>query len=232
MKVCVCDDIIEYRISIIAYAEQYFIEKGIEYEIDEFTSPSELLNSSFKKYDLFFLDIEFGENTNGIDLIHELQKNCENSFFIIVTAYRKYLDEAMDLAVLRFIDKPVQQERIYLALDKALDVLYNSIITIECVDGNTYRINKRDIIYAEASMKKSTIITTRGNFICPLAFKYVKDQLGSSNFLIPHNSFIVNKNYISTFNRTQVTLEHQKSVFYVPISATKQRSFKDSFNRY
>ncbi len=233
MRVCICDDIIEFRLSIKSYIEQYFKEQKIKYEIEEFSSPEEIKRQdNFTDFDIFILDIEFGEETNGIDFICYLQSVCENPFFIIVTAYKKYLDKAMDLNVLRFIEKPIKQERIISAVEKAIDVINNSFICFPSIDGNIYRMKKKDIIYAEANMKKSEIITTNGRYICPLPFKQVKVLINSSDFLIPHNSFMINKYYISALNRMYVVLKFDNNVYQIPISATKQKSIRAQFNRH
>ena len=232
MRVCICDDIVEYRISIRSYVEQFFKERNTEYQIDEYSNPEELLAAKdVRQYDVFFIDIEFDENKNGIDLIRILQKNCNNSFFIVVTAYNQYLDTAMDLNVLRFIDKPIKQERIVSALERAIDVIYNSVLEISSTDGSIYRIKKQNIIFAEACMRKSKFITTERKFVCPLPFKKVKEILTSTEFLIPHSSFVVNKNYIASLNRTNVVLKYNNDVYNIPIAATKQKTFKSQFNR-
>lgn len=232
MKVCICDDIPEYRIAIRSYVEQYCKEKDIRFCMDEFDSPEALLSTeNVNEYDVFFLDIEYGQQTNGIELIHRLQSLCDNSFYIVVTAYRQYLDDAMDLNVLRFIDKPISQDRVFFALDKAIDVIYHSIVTFDCVDGNQYRINKKDLIFAEANMRKSKIVTTKGTFICRETFKNLKSTLVSSVFLVPHSSFLINKNYISMVGRRDVYLTYRGEKYIIPISSAKQREFREKFNR-
>ena len=221
MRVCICDDILEYRMSIRTYVEQYFKTNIIDYNIDEYNSPNELLNSPhLNEYDIFLLDIEFGTSKNGLELAKQIKQASSRAYFIIVTAYNHYLDDAMDLGVLRFITKPIEQKRIYSALDRAIDVIYHSAIIIKSVTGETLCLDKQTIIFAEAKFKKSYINTVHGEYICSSPFKVIKQKLNYPDFIIPHNSYIV------SFSSSGLVLHQESGNVFIPISATKQAIIK------
>ena len=223
MKVCICDDIEEYRISIKNYVEQYFKERFISYCIDEYPLASHLLKSErLDEYDLFFLDIEFGEDITGLDLIDKIREKNKKAFFIIVTAYNQYLDRAMDLNVLRFIDKPINHSRLIAAIEKSIESINSSNITVRLKNGEFLSIKKQDIIYAEARFKQSVLVTVNGTIILPIAFKKMKELLCSSTFLIPHNSYIINSKYITSYKRTSFKVLVNNSEVVIPIAATRQ----------
>ena len=233
MRVYVCDDIEEYRNSIKSYVSQYFIEKKMNCKLFEYNSPVELLGSGeVANNSIFFIDIEYPNmQENGIELIRKLKKICPSSFYVVVTAYNQYLDDAMDLNVLRYVEKPIEQKRIYSALDKAICELNNSIIEIKSINGEYYYLNKSDIIYAEAKYKKSFVTTTNGVIEIPVAFKSIKDLLNSSNFIVPHNSYVVNKQFIVYYKRSLLKVIVNNKEITIPVSATKQSEIKKKMHQ-
>lgn len=157
MKMAICDDLTECRLSVKCYAGEYFKLRHIECSIDEFKTGDDLLKSD-EIYDILFLDIELGD-LNGIAIAKEIQKKYKNTVILVVTAYHQYLDDAMDIQVTRYIDKPATQSRIFSALDKALSVINESVITLHIKDNQVARLKVSDIIYAEAKLKGVFIYT-------------------------------------------------------------------------
>lgn len=229
MRVCVCDDILEYRIALCSYIEQYCKNNQLECIVETFESGASLLQSeNYKQFDAYFIDIEM-EETDGLELMRKISEICRNPIFIVVTAYKKYLDAAMDLNIIRFIDKPIEQKRIYSALDRVNFLLNQSYINVIGKNGERYNINKQEIVYAEAKLKKTFITTITEIIEVPLAFKEIKKELSSSMFIVPHNSFIVNINYISLIKRNSLTVIYNQKEIIIPISAPKQSDIKRKF---
>lgn len=135
MRIAICDDDKAYRKIILEYVTEYFKEHLIDLEYNEFSSGEELLSSD-KIFDIVFLDIEMNE-LNGIQTTKELNIRNRNTIIFIVTAYQKYLDDAMDLNVFRYIDKPIQSKRLYNGLGKAIDLINNNEITFKTREPDT-----------------------------------------------------------------------------------------------
>lgn len=135
MRIAICDDDKAYRKIILEYVTEYFKEHLIDFEYNEFSTGEELLSSD-KIFDIVFLDIEMNE-LNGIQTTKELNIRNRNTIIFIVTAYQKYLDDAMDLNVFRYIDKPIQSKRLYNGLDKAIDLINNNEITFKTREPDT-----------------------------------------------------------------------------------------------
>lgn len=227
MKIGICDDIVEYCNSIKSYAEYYFKMNSITYDIYTFSSGTELLNSS-EMFDVVFLDIELND-INGLTVAEKLLAVNPNTIIIVVTNYRKYLDAAMDLNALRFIDKPITQERISSALQKAVSEINNGSITLHTKINEIKKIKKNDIIYVEVKRKTTTFYTKNGTIECNEPITKFKDKLNSSFFAIPHNSYIINLNYILAYKRTEIQVCYGHPPHAIPIAARKQPEFKQKF---
>lgn len=150
MLIGICDDEIIYRTAIKEFCYKYFLSNNYPCEIDEFSNGEELLKET-KNYDILFIDIELG-GINGIELTKEIQKKHKKTIIIIVTSYIKYLDDAMDVNVLRYIDKPITQERIFSALDKSINRINNNTIIVQTIDNQLVTLEKSEIIYVEAKL--------------------------------------------------------------------------------
>lgn len=81
------------------------------------------LAESFRP-DIAFMDIQM-PGINGIEAMKEIRKNNESVIFIVMSAYDKfdYAKEAINLGVLDYLNKPVNQKKIAAVLQKAMDLI-------------------------------------------------------------------------------------------------------------
>ena len=227
MKIGICDDVFEYCSSIKSYVDYYFKMNNIKYEVHTFASGKELVDSNII-FDILFLDIEL-EDINGIDVAKRVLNCNPNTVIIIVTNYRKYLDAAMDLNALRFIDKPLTQDRITSAIEKAVLEINNGSITVHTKTNEIRKIKKCDIIYAEVVRKTTTFYTKNGIIECNEPITKFRDVLNSSYFAVPHNSYIVNLNYVLSYKRDKLQMDFGEVPHTISIATRKQPEFKQKF---
>lgn len=230
MNIAICDDIKEYRLSIECYTQEYMKSHHINYTIDNFSKGIDLLNTD-KKYDIIFLDIELGDS-NGIDIAKHLQAKSNKTIILVVTSYRQYLDDAMDINVTRYIDKPIIQSRINSSLDKAISLINENIITLHTKDNAIVKIPIKDIVFIETKLKNVTVYTNIGVYSVRENLKELKNMITATYFAIPHNSYIVNLNYIKNFKREEITLNEPFQNEKISIATRKQPEFKRKFLEY
>jgi len=226
MKLAICDDEEEYVVDVARHINQYFAEHGLSYEVDKYFSSSDILNST-EVYDIVFLDIEM-EGDNGIKVAKELKKRNPDIVLMFVTAYDHYLDEAFDLGSTRFFDKPIDSARFYKGLEKAISKVDNTEIKFYLKDENcgTISIMSNDIIFVEIKGRKTKIVSREREYLSRENIKIWKNKLTKSYFISPHNSFIVNTNYITYFKNDHVILDDK---YYIPIAYSKRVEFKRKF---
>lgn len=227
MRIAICDDIVEYRLSIKSYVNEYSKIHNIESEIYIFNNGKSLLESTLT-LDVLFLDIELGD-LNGIDVAKEIQKKHSNTIILIITSYRQYLDAAMDIKVTRYIDKPISQNQIYSAMDKAISEMNETIITLHMKNNQIMRIKQLDIIYVEAKLKGVYVYCLNEQYCVKETLKQLRSILVASCFAVPHNSFIVNLNYVKFFKRNEICLSNPYSNVKISIASRKQPEFKRKF---
>lgn len=113
--------------AIVTNSLQYIIEQNIEEPCEiqiAKTGRSVIeLAESFRP-DITFMDIQM-PGINGIDAMKEIRKNNTAVLFIVMTAYDKfdYAKEAVNVGVLEYLTKPVNQKTILEVLHKAMDLV-------------------------------------------------------------------------------------------------------------
>lgn len=226
VSIAVCDDDREYINDVERHISQYFAENGLSYSLFTTQNGNELVESD-TEFDIAFLDIEMPQ-IDGINLGKQLLKKNPDIVLIYITAYNHYLDEAMDLGVARFFDKPINSDRFYKGLEKAITRVDNTEIKFYLKDKSqgVAAVRSRDIIFVEIKSRKVKVITRNGEYESHDNIKTWRQKLNKSYFIIPHNSFIVNTNYITYYSKDRITLCEKYSI---PIAYSKRAEFKRRF---
>jgi len=226
LVIAICDDEQEFINDIRKHLKQYSSEHGLTFEIYEFCSGADILSSKIV-FDIAFLDIEM-KDINGIEVGRKLQNENPDLVLIYVTAYNQYLDEALDLGITRFFDKPIDSQRFYEGMDRAVSKVDNTEIKFYLKDDNkgVVTVRCKDIIFVEIQGRKTEIHTKEHDYLSKDGIKVWKARLNKSYFEIPHNSYIINTNFITYFCKEYVILDNK---YTIPIAYSKRAEFKRKF---
>lgn len=226
MNIAICDDETEYANDIRVHLNQYSSEHGLTFDIYDFNSGEEILVSN-TVFDIAFLDIEM-DGINGIEVGRELQKANPDLVLIYVTAYNHYLDDALDLGITRFFDKPIDSQRFYEGMDKAISKIDNTELRFYLKDSNkgVVTVRSKDIIFVEIIGRKTKIHTKSHEYLSKDGIKIWKARLNKSYFEIPHNSYIINTNFITYYCKDYIMLDYK---YNIPIAFSKRSEFKRKF---
>ena len=226
MVIAICDDEQEFINASRKHLKQYSSEHGLTFEIYEFCSGADILSSKIV-FDIAFLDIEM-KDINGIEVGRKLQNENPDLVLIYVTAYNQYLDEALDLGITRFFDKPIDSQRFYEGMDRAVSKVDNTEIKFYLKDDNkgVVTVRCKDIIFVEIQGRKTEIHTKEHDYLSKDGIKVWKARLNKSYFEIPHNSYIINTNFITYFCKEYIILDNK---YTIPIAYSKRAEFKRKF---
>lgn len=229
MKIAICDDEQICINDVKKHLDIYSAEHGITFEIYAFLTSDSILNSDVN-FDIAFLDIEM-DGASGIEIGRALRQSNPDVVLLFITAYNHYLDNALDLGVLRFFDKPIVSERFYNGLTKAISKIDNTEIQFYLKDKNDgiVAVKMKDIILAEIAGRKIRVVTKDNEYISKDNIKTWKERLNSSYFISPHHSYIVNMNYITYLDNDFIVLDRKHRV---PIAYSKRTDFKRKFVMY
>lgn len=97
--------------------------------------------------------------------------------------------------------------------------LYNGIVTIK----------KDDIICVEILKKQVCVTTIDQKLITREKMVFFKDALTDPCFAVPHNSYIINFNFVASYKRDSILLSNQQTV---PVAPKKQAETKKKYMHF
>jgi two-component system, LytTR family, response regulator len=181
--------------------------------------------------DLIFSDIEMPK-INGLDFIKNLNPA---PVVILTTAYSEFALQGFELGVVDYLLKPITFARFQVAAEraKALVILRQKEQTeTEKLDfflikssGKQIKIFFNDILFLQSNADYITIHTTEKRITFHGRMKNIITQLPDNQFVRIHNSYIVNKQKISTFHNDKVEING----ILLPISEKYRSKIKNSF---
>lgn len=207
IKIAICDDEINMANEFERDIQQMPIN-NIKTEV--FLSGSELLkNYSLNGgYNIVLLDIEM-PFVNGIETARKLREIDSSIILIFVTAYKEYVYQIFETLPFRFLEKPISYEKIFEVIKDAIHYVEDMRSYFFFKKGTTdYQVPAKEILYFEAANRKIKIYTADSIESYYGKFKRLMEQLNHNYFLQIHTSFIVNMDYVASFNEKCVILSN------------------------
>jgi two-component system, LytTR family, response regulator len=165
--------------------------------------------------DLVFLDLQMPA-MGGLDVVRCLKQGARMPVIVIVTAYDKYALEAFEAGAIDYLLKPVGQERLSEAVERARRVTGREAIERiahlqEIADpharqgarrivgkvGEEYFLLSADEIYAfQADGDLVWIFTAKRKYLATQTLKVLEQRLANSSFRRIHRNALVNINHV------------------------------------
>ena len=216
--VAICEDERYILEELRKKVENYINRKSLDASIKTFMSGEELLKAK-KKFDIILLDLMLP----GIDGLEVARQISCRSRIIFVTSYREYAVEAFDANAVHYLVKPVTEERLFLALDRAInqtEQMDNQALTL-MKSGKTQVIFIRDILYCEVFNHQVRIHTVHGTYDYFGTLDMLETKL-DERFFRCHRSFVVNMSCVAGQEKGVAILTNGEKIF---ISRRKQTDF-------
>jgi two-component system LytT family response regulator len=169
---------------------------------------------------------------------------------IFTTAYDQYAIKAFEQNAVDYLLKPVDQDELITAVHKVKDrrgkrqdinmeVLMDNVlsnkpkkIAVSNLEGINY-INVDEIICVQAEGSYSIIHQTDGRkIILSKNLKEYESLFVFYDFFRPHNSYIVNLQYVERFNGRDGAIIEMKNGLEIPISRRKKDQFLKIMNNF
>lgn len=190
--------------------------------------------------DLVFLDVELGEGT-GMDLLSQLEEY--NFDVVFITAHNKYAVDAFKFSAIDFIQKPIGQEDLIVAVKKAESSLKNKDLkrqlsvlkeNFKPVDFATKKIVLKDsesvyflkvseIIMCKAEGSYTDFFLSSGQKITiSKGLKEYDELLESYGFIRSHHSYLINSKTILRYDKANGGVLILEGNHEVPVSQRKR----------
>lgn len=157
--------------------------------------------------DILFLDIELFK-MSGIEVGNYISNYLDNTGMQIVYISGKasYAQQLFKTQPLDFLIKPISQKQINEVMETAVRMISRKKERLAFQQGKEYYyVPMGDIIYLESKGRKVKAVTPKTVFEFYGRLKEVKKQL-SEDFIVIHQSYVVNKEYIFRYTYEMVEL--------------------------
>lgn len=227
MRILFCDDDKNSLEVLNESVGEYMNEKGYNYESVSSCLSSQVMQSE-DVFDIAFLDIQMNE-VDGLSLAEELKKRNGNVIIFFVTNYEHFQDDAMDLRVFRFFNKPLEKSRLFSGLDKAMEYLNDSYVEIYLKKCGQYtKITVNDICYIKRENRKVIVVTKNTQFETTEKLEELHQKLPHTFFYLVHKSFLVNLHYVTKYSYTEIYVNNER----ISVATRKQADFHKYWFNY
>ena len=229
MQIHVCDDEVKVLEELAFTLQEIFDRKCIKVNIEKSNCPEDVIKEN-KSYDMAFLDIEMGEKS-GLQVAEAILDKNPGCFVFFITNYSAYIDDAFDIKAFRYLNKPVDKERLESSVCKALCRIEEKNKTISLTRKNKRKaeVVVNSVLYIENSNRHTLVVTREEEFLAEESFSVVKAMIEeeSDSFALTHQSFFVNLGYVSYYDNKVVKLTHKEKEYGVHMSRRKYAPFED-----
>lgn len=212
-KIAICDDERADLKFISGLVLQWAHARGYVVQADTYQSAESFLfcYGSEKIYDILLLDIEMG-GLSGVELARQIREDSDSLQIIFITGHPDYVNLGYDVDALHYLIKPVDADKLFGVLDKAIKRLQvtRTSVVLPVSDG-IKRLDTDAITYAEASAHY-TQAHTRNSEVYKLNIPIGELEAllcgtGKGAFLRCHRSFIVGLGAVSKITKQYIILD-------------------------
>lgn len=229
MKVLICNPDEEEAKRIEKEIKAFHEKTHIDLESYTVFDPVDAISAK-DIFDIAVIEVEM-EGINGIYLGRVLKKANPYIKLLFTSAVADGLDASLDILAVRFYKRPYSSERFYSGIMEAIKRLNNETIVFDLKDKNlSIRINKNEIIYIEIDQRKTKVVTSKNIYFSNHSMSFWKQHLRSFKFVVPHNSYLINLDYIEMYKRNCYIIMSNNT--NISIARGKGADFHKKYNAY
>lgn len=235
MKIVICDDSLRDLSNIekilLAYQSSH---PDAHFDIEKYSDASALSKriEENELADIYLLDMIMMPTT-GLDLGKQLRNLGNESAIIYITTSDDFALGAYNVHAIRYLLKPISQEKLFEALDYALTytkVNIDASYLLKTKEG-LVSVPHSKIEYIENASRTLEIHRTDGEVLKSFFIrKSFEEEIGSlledRRFVQVHKSFLVNLNYVQQLSKNCITMESNTCI---PVSQKRAATVKNEY---
>ena len=209
MRIAICDDEAAQREFLRPLVEAWATRRGHVVSVHAFESAEAFLfaYAEDKGFDALLLDIQM-KKMDGVALAKWIRTDNEGLQIIFITGFPDFIAEGYEISALHYLLKPVDEEKLFEVLDRAMARLRTVPRTIVFRGGGGYlRVPANDIYYAEAASHTVTLSMINGQETFNMRLGDMEELLGEGFFRC-HRSYIVSMRHVRRVTRTAMVLDN------------------------
>ena len=231
MNIAICDDDQLQLTLLTKYCENW--AKALNNKIYITTYPSsEAFLFAYEEgliFDVLLLDIEMRE-ISGMDLAKKLRSLKDDISIIFITGIKDHVFEGYDVEAMDYILKPVKDEQLEKALNKAIEkaAIKEPFLLLES-SGQVIKVKEKEVTFIESMGHNAILHTETNEYNSKKSISTFEGELNDTLFFRCHRCYLVNIAKIESISKNEVKLEGN---FIVPISRGKWEPLNKAFLNY
>lgn len=205
-RIAICDDDPAAVALMTELTRTWAGERELALRLETFPSAEAFLfhYAEDKDFDILLLDIEMGK-MDGVTMARTLRKENETVQIIFVTGYSDYIAEGYDVNALHYLMKPVDRDKLFSVLDRALVKKGESerCLNLE-LSGEMVRIPFRELRYLEVRQNYVTLFAGEAYTVKRTLGEFQREL--DARFCRVGRSYLINLDKVRRTTRDQVTL--------------------------
>lgn len=230
MRIAVCDDEEKFRNQAREMIDK--LAGSLDVIVDAYSDGRKLLEAFDKNpYDVLFLDIEMPA-MDGITLAKKLRERSDSIYIVFLTGHVEYALEGYEVNALRYLTKPVQEDKLREVLRFVMDNSTSKRQLMIREDGEELLLNVADIIYFEAQNQYIMIYTTEGEHLVRYNIGDFEEQLKNDGFFRIHRGYLISLAKVKKLVKSEVLMETATGEISLPVSRSNVKSLKETLYAY
>lgn len=222
LSIAVCDDNIFDCCNIAANIKNILEEIKTPFIIRQFNSGKKLLQA-LEDFDIIFLDIIMND-VDGMETAQLLRNKAFDKILIFISSSRNYVFEAYDVEAFQYLLKPVDIGKLKSVITRALAKLEQNAKDFIIInkERQKQKILLQNIYFFEIKGRIIYVHGTEGMFYYYEQISVLEKTLQGKGFFRCHKSFLINLQYVNTYNSHEVILDNGERI---PIAKRRYDAF-------
>lgn len=234
LQITICDDETAQRSLLDACVREWGALRQLEADILLVGSAEQFLfHWEERRMDILLLDIDM-PGTDGLSLARRLRSQGEDVQIIFVTGLAEYALEGYDVDAVSYLIKPVEKERLFVCLDRALERSGREVPALLLdTPGGVARVRIRDICYLESDAHDTWVHCAREkeSIRCRVGIRQLEERLGQqgSSFFKIHRSYLVNLSYVKRIEKKEAVMDSGEAL---PVARNRWEALNRAYLDY
>ncbi|MGI6254400.1 MAG: LytR/AlgR family response regulator transcription factor [Acutalibacter sp.] len=206
-RIAVCDDQQEDRQLVQELALEWAKSRGFDVEVRQFSSGDAFLfqYTEDKAWDILLLDVEM-PGCSGVELAKQVRRKNKLTQIVFVTGYSDYIAEGYDVSALHYLLKPVNREKLFSVLNRAVERLKRDgrSLLLELPE-ELVRVPLYQVEYLEVRQNYVTVHTAETAYTVKKTLTAMERELDDRFFRVGR-SFILNLSKVQKVTKREAVL--------------------------
>lgn len=230
IHMAICDDETSERSYLKKLVDLWAQTHGLSISATTYDSAEAFLFAfdENKCVEILLLDIQMG-GLNGVSLAKQIREIDGRMQIVFITGFPDFISEGFDVSALHYLIKPINQDKLYEILDRAVVRLAAAPRTIFLSGGGvTIALPADEILYAEVFSHDIELHTVKEMIHLKISLNELMALL-DQGFFRCHRSYIVNIKHIRRITRQAVILDR---LCELPLSRSRYDAANQAFIKY